>query len=72
MRLKIKDNKYEIDFEELETLMSEPKNKCLILANPHNPTGRVWRRDEIYRICELCVKHNVFLISDEIFSDLTY
>lgn len=42
----------------------------IILCNPHNPSGRIWSRNEINKILEICVKHNLFLLSDEILSDL--
>lgn len=59
-----------IDFEKFEALCAESQNKMFILCNPHNPTGRVWTQDELSKIGEICAKHHVFVISDEIHSDL--
>lgn len=64
-------NRYVINFEELETLAKDPGNKVLVLCSPHNPVGRVWTIDELEHIGEICLKHNVLLLSDEIHADLT-
>ena len=61
---------WSIDFEDLEKKAAEAR--VLLLCNPHNPVGRVWTRDELLRIGEICLKHNVFVISDEIHCELTY
>ena len=61
---------YRIDFEELTRLMAQPENKVLLLCSPHNPTGRVWQKDELQRIIELAKTHDVFIISDEIHMDI--
>lgn len=66
--LKIVDNRYEIDFEDLDRKLDGAK--LFILCNPHNPTGRVYTYDELEKIGELCLKHNVYIVSDEIHSDL--
>lgn len=63
-------NSYRIDFEELTRLMAQPENKVLLLCSPHNPTGRVWQKDELLRIIELAKTHDVFIISDEIHMDI--
>lgn len=63
---------YEIDFAGLEELATDKKNRLMILSNPHNPVGRVWRREELVRILEICQAHDVVLFSDEIHCDLTY
>lgn len=68
--LNYKDGKYSIDFEDLERRAKSPKAKLMILCNPHNPVGRVWSREELARISEICVAHGIILISDEIHSDL--
>ncbi|MFA6508814.1 MAG: MalY/PatB family protein [Treponemataceae bacterium] len=65
-----KDGCYSIDFDDLERRAKSPKAKLMILCNPHNPVGRVWTRDELARISEICVAHDVIMISDEIHSDL--
>ncbi len=62
---------YSIDFESLEQQLSSERCKLFILCNPHNPVGRVWSKDELSRIGELCLKHGVTIISDDIHSDLT-
>jgi cystathionine beta-lyase len=69
--LKFADNEYVIDFVDLERKFANGI-KLMILCNPHNPVGRVWTRDELTKISELCIKYNVILISDEIHSDIIY
>lgn len=64
------DGIYQLDFQDLEDKLSKEKNKILLICSPHNPTGRVWKRDELNRIVKLCKKYNVFLISDEIHMDI--
>jgi len=63
------NGEYKIDFDDLEEKLS--KVKMMILCNPHNPIGKIWSREELDRIDELCRKHDVILISDEIHCDLT-
>lgn len=70
--LKLIDGKYHIDFEDLEQKASNPKNKIMIICNPHNPVGRVWTREELDRIAKICLRHNVLVISDEIHGDIIY
>lgn len=67
----IKDNRYEIDFDEFENKISTGV-KVLILCNPHNPIGRVWTKEELERIVEICESYKVFIISDEIHSHLVF
>lgn len=63
------DGYYSMDFEDLEDkLKTSPK--LMILCNPHNPVGRVWKKDQLERLGNLCVKYNVPLISDEIHGDM--
>ena len=57
---------YRIDFADLEQKLSSPKAKILLLCNPHNPTGRVWTRDELTRIGEICLRTDVWVVADEI------
>lgn len=64
------DNTYSIDFGDLERKASDPKVKVMILCNPHNPAGRVWNRDELIRIGEICIRHDVVVIADEIHCEL--
>ena len=61
---------YEIDFEDLERKLSDPRNSLLLLCNPHNPAGCCWSREELARMGEICKKHNVTVISDEIHCEL--
>ena len=67
-----KDVTYSIDFGDLERKASDPMVTLMILCNPHNPAGRVWTRDELKRIGEICIRHNVFVIADEIHCELTF
>ena len=62
---------YSIDFADLESKLAEPLSTLLILCNPHNPVGKVWEKDELKRIGELCAKHGVTVFSDEIHCELT-
>ena len=64
------DGYYEIDFEDLEKKASDDKIKLLILCNPHNPTGRVWRKEELERLAHIIEKHQLWVLSDEIHCDL--
>ncbi len=70
--LKVVDGKYQMDFEDLEAKAADPNTKIMIICNPHNPVGRVWTRDELARAGEICRRHNVFVISDEIHGDIVY
>lgn len=65
-----KNGYYEIDFDNLEEKAKNPNNKMLILCSPHNPVGRVWSLEEIEKIADICIKYNIYLISDEIHCDL--
>jgi len=56
----------------LENKASNPQTKLLLLSNPHNPIGRVYERAELEKICQICSKHNVMVVSDEIHSDLVF
>ena len=62
--------RYEIDFEDLEEKAKNPNNRLLIFCSPHNPVGRVWTREELERVAEICVRNHVFVVSDEIHFDL--
>lgn len=63
--------RYEMDYDGLETLAADPRNTVLLLCNPQNPVGRVWTREELLRVGEICLRHGVFVISDEIHCELT-
>lgn len=68
----LKDGKYYIDFCDLENKLKDPRTKVLILCNPHNPVGRVFTKEELTKMGNLCLEHGVFVISDEIHCDLVY
>ena len=63
---------YSIDFADLEKKASDPQAKLLLLCNPHNPAGRVWTREELTKIGDICQRNDVIVVSDEIHCDLTY
>ena len=69
--LKEKNGVYSLDFEDLEQKMSRPENKMLVLVNPHNPTGRVFTKEELEKIAVLANRYNVVVFSDEIFAETT-
>ena len=64
-------NGWEIDFDGLEALVT-PATRLLMLCNPHNPTGRVFRRDELERLADFALRHRLWVVSDELHSDLVY
>ena len=63
---------YEIDFVDLEAKLAEPQNKVLLFCSPHNPVGRVWKKEELQRIQNLCRQYEVDVLCDEIHNDLIY
>ena len=71
-RLIYENNTYRIDFEDLERKASDDKVKLMLLCNPHNPAGRVWTREELTRIGEICLRHGVTVVSDEIHCEFAY
>lgn len=62
---------YEMDFESLEEAARKENVKLMLLCNPHNPAGRAWRKDELEKVKEICGKHGVMVVSDEIHCELT-
>lgn len=66
------DGTYHIDFEDLELKAQNPKAKLMLLCSPHNPAGRVWTRNELTRIGEICIRNSVTVVADEIHCDLVY
>ena len=66
--IKLDDGSYIMDYEDIEAKIKDVK--IFILCNPHNPVGRVWTREELTRLGQICLKHNVIVISDEIHSDI--
>lgn len=63
--------RYEIDFDDLERKLAHERARLMLICNPHNPGGRVWTRDELTRVAELCHKYGVRVVSDEIHCELT-
>lgn len=70
--LVLKKDKYHIDFVDFEKKIIENNVKLFILCSPHNPVGRVWTREELQKLADICLKHKVYIFSDEIHSDLVY
>ena len=64
------DGSYTIDFDDFERRASDPKVKAFLLCNPHNPAGRVWSEAELRRMGDICIRHGVFVIADEIHCDI--
>lgn len=69
--LRYEDNYYQIDFDDFEAKLKQGV-KAFILCSPHNPVGRVWKREELEKMTKLCLDYNVTIISDEIHCDLTF
>ncbi|MBQ8356282.1 MAG: pyridoxal phosphate-dependent aminotransferase [Clostridia bacterium] len=70
--LKNENGYYTVDYTDFERKICQNDVKLFILCNPHNPVGRVWTREELIRMGEICIRHGVFVISDEIHSDFVY
>ncbi|WP_095173635.1 MULTISPECIES: MalY/PatB family protein [Blautia] len=70
-RLKYDGSRYRIDLDDLEEKLSDPQTTLFILCNPHNPVGKIWERETLERIGDLCSKHHVLVLSDEIHCDIT-
>ena len=70
--LVLKDGHYEMDLEELEQKVLDEHVKLMILCNPHNPVGRVWTREELTSLADICLRHHVYVISDEIHGDFEW
>lgn len=66
------DNRYHIDFEDFERKIIQNDVKLFLLCNPHNPVGRVWTREELIRLGDICMKHDVIVVSDEIHEDFVF
>ncbi|WP_408071951.1 MalY/PatB family protein [Butyrivibrio sp. JL13D10] len=71
-QLVYKNGHYEIDFDDFEKKIKEHNVKLFLLCSPHNPVGRVWTREELTRLGDICLKHNVTIFADEIHSDFIY
>ena len=70
--LMLREGRYEIDFEDFERTAADPAVTMFILCSPHNPVGRVWTRDELARMGEICLRNKVLVVADEIHADLIY
>ena len=70
--LVLKNGRYEMDFADMERKIVDYRVKMLLLCSPHNPVGRVWTKEELLRVGEICQKHGVLVVSDEIHADFTY
>jgi len=65
-----KNDRYEIDYKDLEEKAKNPKNKIILFCSPHNPIGRVWQKEELQKVADICLRNNVLILSDEIHNDL--
>lgn len=70
LRFSHNSNRFEVDWESFETQCADEKTTVFLLCNPHNPTGRVWSREELERMRDICHKYNVRIVSDEIHCEL--
>jgi len=70
--LKFSDARYTMDLNDLKKQIKDPRVKMLILCSPHNPIGRVWSRDELTQLGEICIENKILILSDEIHCDLIY
>ena len=68
--LSLREGRYEMDFEGLEALARDPRNRLLFLCNPHNPVGRAWTREELDWLSGICLRHGVLVVADELHGDL--
>lgn len=66
------DDGYRMDFEDLEQKASNPRTRMIFLCNPHNPVGRVWTRRELTMLGDICARHGVVVVSDEIHADIVF
>lgn len=71
-KLKEIGNRYYLDYEDMEEKMREYRPKMYILCNPHNPSGRIWTKEEIENVAKLCDKYGCILVSDEVHSEMTF
>lgn len=70
--LVIQDNRYTIDFEDVEQKIKEEQVKVIMFCNPHNPTAVAWKHDELKKLAKLCIQYGVYIISDEIHRDFIF
>lgn len=70
--LKLENMRYYLDFETMEKQMIEEQVKLFIFCSPQNPSGRIWTKEELHKVSQLCIKHNVLLVCDEIHRDVLF
>lgn len=70
--LTLRNGRYQMDFSRLERLTAEPRTRMLFLCNPHNPVGRVWARNELIQVGEICRAHGILVVADEIHGDIVF
>jgi len=68
--LEFRDGRYEMDFDDFEKVCKEEKPAVFILCNPQNPSGRVWEKEELAKVAEICCRYHVLVVSDEIHGDM--
>lgn len=68
----MEDNRYHMDLEDVENKIVQGNVKMLIMCSPHNPVSRVWSKEELCALGDICLKHNVIIMSDEIHADFVY
>ena len=66
------NGRYQMDFDAIRSAMANPNNKLFVLCNPHNPVGRVWTKEELETIGDICYRHHVIVVSDEIHADFVF
>lgn len=71
-QLVLRDGQYHIDFADLERRLANPRTRMMIMSHPHNPVGKVFTREELARIGEICARHHVLVVADEIHMDIVY
>ena len=69
--LKFENDSYQMDFDNLKASLDE-KTKMIIISNPHNPVGRVWKKAELTELVDICEEHNILILADEIHSDIIF
>ena len=69
--LKMCNDRYQMDLNHLESVI-DSKTKMILLCSPHNPAGNVWRSDELRALADICIRHNLLIVSDEIHADVVY
>lgn len=70
--LEVRENRYYINFDVLEEQLDIERPKLILMCSPHNPSGRIWSRDELTKVAELCQKYDVLLVVDEVHGEITF